>query len=88
MKKALERIEKKYYYYDKDGKKIEGEIPPGIRGDLSGIRGNLTHVRGNLSGVWGDLNECEITDTDRRKGIDVKDLIKKHGNEADGGCDD
>lgn len=31
---------------------------------------------GNISGLLGNLDECEITDSDRQKGIDIRELIK------------
>ena len=55
---------------------ISGDLT-GVRGDLSGISGDLTGVRGDLLGVRGDLDECEITQEDRKRGIDVEDLIEE-----------
>jgi hypothetical protein len=53
-----------------------------VWGDLTGVVGNLTDVVGNLSGVWGDLtdvvgdlSDCGLTDNDRRRGVNVEDLI-------------
>jgi prophage DNA circulation protein len=47
-----------------------------IRGDVSGISGNVSNISGNVSGISGNLDDCEITEEDRKKGIDIKDLIK------------
>ena len=47
-----------------------------IRGDLTGIRGNLTGIRGDLTGISGDLDDCDISDADRKKGINIDDLLK------------
>jgi len=47
----------------------------GLWGDCSGLRGNCTGLLGNCSGVWGDLGDCEISDEDRVKGININDLI-------------
>lgn len=69
---------------------VRGDLS-GVRGDLTGVRGNLTRaygdltgVSGNLTGVYGDLSgvsgnldECEISDEDRKKGIRIEDLIEK-----------
>ena len=60
MKKELTRIESKIYHYQ-DGKKVDG-APAGVRGDLSGVQ--------------GDLDECDIAEKDRAKGIYINDLIK------------
>ena len=82
MKKKLKKTDSIIYHY-KDGKRIKG-VPEGISGDLSGVSGNLTGisgdltgVRGDLLGVRGDLDECEITQEDRKRGIDVEDLIEE-----------
>ena len=54
---------------------IRGDLS-GIRGDLSGISGDLTEIYGDLTGVYGDLTDCEITEEDRKRGIDIKELIQ------------
>lgn len=82
MKKALTRnATPKSYWYWKDGENIF-DSPPSVRGDLTGVYGDLTDVYGDLTGVYGnltsvsgDLTDCEITDEDRKKGIDINDLI-------------
>ena len=40
-----------------------------FRGDVNGISGDVTKISGNL-------DECEISDEERSKGINIKDLIK------------
>ena len=65
MKRALER---------KDGYWNKG---PDIRGDLSGITGKLTGIRGDLTLITGDIGECEITDEERERGVDISELIKE-----------
>ncbi len=54
---------------------VRGDLT-GVRGDLTGVWGDLTGVRGNLAGVRGDLSDCEITDEDRARGIDIATLIR------------
>jgi hypothetical protein len=44
-------------------------------GDLTGIRGNLTDLTGDLTGITGNLSDCCITDEERKKGIDISELI-------------
>jgi hypothetical protein len=61
MKATLEKTTTEIYFYV-DGERKEA-APPGVTGDLSGVR--------------GDLDACEITEEDRNRGIDIKDLIKK-----------
>ena len=60
MLKKLQRKSSTIFHFV-DGKRIEGAPPD---------------VCGNLSGVSGDLDDCEISDDDREKGIDIEDLIK------------
>ena len=48
-----------------------------LRGDVTDLRGDVTDLRGTVSGLRGDVDECEITDEEREKGIDVNDLIKE-----------
>ena len=47
----------------------------GIRGDVSGIRGYVSGIHGDVSHISGDLDECEITNEDRARGIDINSLV-------------
>ena len=47
----------------------------GLCGDCSGLYGNCTSLNGNCTGLRGDLYECDITDEDRKKGIDIAVLV-------------
>jgi hypothetical protein len=47
----------------------------GLRGDCSGLRGDCTGLYGDCTGLRGDLDKCEITAEDRKKGIDIQELI-------------
>ena len=47
-----------------------------IYGDVSGIRGNVSGITGDVSGIRGDIDDCDITDEERKNGIDIGDLIK------------
>ena len=68
MKKALKKAENIIYYY-KGSDRIEG-APPEVSGNLTGISGDLTGIR-------GDLDDCEISDEDRKKGIDISELVEE-----------
>lgn len=46
-------------------------------GNCSGLSGDCTELSGDCSGLSGDLDECEITDEDRVKGVDISDLVRK-----------
>jgi hypothetical protein len=88
MKRSLSRVVALTLYHFDDGVRKDGP-PPGVRGnltdvrgdltgvwgDFSGVRGDLTGVRGDFSGVRGDLSDCGLTDNDRRRGVNVEDLI-------------
>ena len=60
---------------------IYGDVS-NIRGDVSNIRGNVRNIRGDVSDIYGDvsnirgdLDECEITNEDRARGIDINSLV-------------
>ena len=44
------------------------------------IYGFHSDVSGNLTDVCGDLDECEISDSDRKKGVNIEDLILNGGD--------
>ena len=60
MLKKLKKIEINLYWIDEKGDKHEG-CPSGLIGDVSGL--------------IGDVDDCSITDEERKNGIDVKDLV-------------
>lgn len=89
MKKGLIKRKKELYYY-KDGNRIEGANPDligncsGLSGDCSGLSGDCTWLKGSCSGLSGncsnlsgDLDDCELTEEERKKGINIKDLVSK-----------
>jgi len=49
----------------------------GIRGNFSGLSGDCSGIRGNCSGFSGDLDSCEITEEERKQGINIIDLLIK-----------
>jgi len=81
MKKNLEKIENEIYHYVY-GVKISGDVSgisgdvSGISGDVSGISGDVSGISGNVSGIIGNVDLCEITDEERKNGVDINDLIK------------
>jgi hypothetical protein len=46
-------------------------------GDCTGLRGDCTGMYGECTGLSGYFNRCEITEEDRRKGVNIEDLIFK-----------
>ena len=73
MKKALSRVTTKLYHYKGDIK-VDGTNSEMI-GNCTGLYGNCTGLRGDCTGLRGDLYECDITDEDRKKGIDIAELV-------------
>ncbi|MFA6097587.1 MAG: hypothetical protein WC788_08265 [Candidatus Paceibacterota bacterium] len=81
MEKKLTRIKNEIYHFDKDDKKIVGAHSnlsgdvSGICGDVIDIYGNVSGIRGNVGGICGDVDDCEITEEDRNRGINISELI-------------
>jgi len=87
-KKTLTKKEYTLYHY-KDSVKIEGVhsdisgnvngirgVVSNIRGDVNDIWGDVSDISGNVTGIYGNLDDCEITDEERERGIDIRELIK------------
>lgn len=69
MKNLLTRKSPKLWRRNEAGDKIDdGSLP-------SGLRGNCTGLRGNCTGLIGDVDECEITDKERKAGVGVATLV-------------
>ena len=66
MKKALSRVTTKLYHY-------KGDIK--VDGTNGEMIGDCTRLNGDCTGLRGDLYECDITDEDRKKGIDIAELV-------------
>jgi len=62
----------------------------GLEGNCSGLKGNCSGLRGNCTGLWGDctglegnLDVCELTDAERRAGVDITKLIAPRTGEEE-----
>ena len=82
MKKNLTKINNELYYF-KDNIKIvidrndRKTYPPNLTGNISpNLTGNISNLTGDLSNIRGNLDDCEITEEERKKGIDINDLVK------------
>ena len=53
---------------------IRGNVS-GLTGNVSGLTGDVSGIRGNVSGLTGDVDDCEISEEERKNGIDIEDLI-------------
>ena len=69
MKANLIKRKEEELYYFKDGKKQQGKNP-NMRGDCSRLSGDCTELS-------GDLDDCEITEKERKEGIDISRLLKE-----------
>lgn len=83
MKKELTRIKNKFYckhsindICEECRKKVRGDVS-GISGNVSGISGNVTGISGDVSGISGNVDDCELTAEDRKKGVDIQELVKE-----------
>jgi len=47
----------------------------GLEGDCSGILGDCTGIKGNCSDIFGNLDQCRITQKNRKKGVLIDDLV-------------
>ena len=48
-----------------------------LQGNVSGLRGDVSGLSGYVTGLWGNVDECELTESDRQAGIEISDLIKQ-----------
>ena len=48
----------------------------GLRGDVSDLYGDISGIYGDCIGIKGNLDECEITEKDREKTININSLVK------------
>ncbi len=62
---------------------LKGDISK-ITDDISGIIGNVTQIIGDVTGVKGsatgisvNIDKCNLTLADRRRGVNINDLIRR-----------
>ena len=67
MKKMLTKNITKTWYFKGD-KQVDG-IHDRISGDVIGISGDVT-------GIFGNIDNCDLSVEDRKKGVNVKTLVK------------
>ena len=64
MKKALERL----------GKTLTGDTS-NFTGDVSGLSGYVSGLSGYVTGLTGYVDSCDLTDEDRQRGVNIRDLV-------------
>ena len=81
MLKKLRKVNMKVWHYDDDGNYVEsiharisGDVS-GLSGDVGWLRGDVSGLRGNVSWLRGDVNDCEISQKERDKGVNIADLL-------------
>ena len=81
MKKALISENSKLFHYEDDERRegpnedMTGDCTY-LRGDCTYLSGDCTSLIGDCSGLKGNLDECELTEEDRKNGVNIKNLIK------------
>ena len=63
---------------------LRGVISGGVYGDISGVYGVISgDLYGDITGVYGpatscigDIDICELTEEERKNGVNIDDLIK------------
>ena len=74
MKCRLKKSQGLYYY--RDGRKIRG-IANYLYGDVSGLSGDVSGLYGIATNMSGNIDDCELTDEERKNGVDINDLIER-----------
>lgn len=68
MKRLLIKTKKYKLFHIVNGVEIDGE-KPNMAGDCTGLRGDCT-------GLWGNLDDCNISDDERKNGINITGLVE------------
>jgi hypothetical protein len=48
-----------------------------LNGNVSGLKGDVTGIKGDATGISINIDRCGLTLADRRKGVNIKDLVKR-----------
>lgn len=80
MRPVLNRSANVLYYFVDDV--ILNGSSPAMRGNCSGLRGNCSALRGDCtglcgdcSGLRGDLDDADLSEDERKTGVDLKQLV-------------
>ena len=49
----------------------------GLFGDCSDLYGDCSRIHGDCSNIKGNLDDCELSEEDRKNGVNIKYLINK-----------
>ena len=81
MKKSLIKNQT-LYFYRKEIKYIvnrndKSTYPIELSGNISSeLSGNISGLSGSATNISGNLDDCEITEEEREKGVDIEKLVK------------
>jgi len=53
-----------------------GCINSRLRGDISELWGNISGLWGDCTDIYGKIDECELTEEEREKTVDIQELIE------------
>ena len=83
MNKSLIKINNNELYFYRDGVKHvvkrndNTTYPTGLYGNISSeLYGDISGLYGDCANIKGNLNDCELSDENREKGININDLVK------------
>ena len=80
--RQINNIQSALRFFDEDGNPSDVS---NLRGDVSNLtgnesyylRGDVSNLRGDVSNLTGDVDDAEITEKERKNGINVSDLIEE-----------
>jgi len=83
MKRILKKVtslETSLRFFDINGELTDVSNLTGNVSNLTGnvsyyLRGDVSNLTGNVSNLTGNVDDAEISEEDRKKGVDVSDLI-------------
>ena len=55
---------------------LRGDVS-NLTGDVSNLRGDVSNLTGDVSNLTGNVDDAEITEKERKNGINVSDLIEE-----------
>jgi len=73
MRKELKKIFLDLYYIEGSEKSLG--MNPDMSGDCYFLSGDCSFLKGYCSDLEGNLDECEITEGERKRGVDILDLV-------------
>ena len=80
--RQINNIQSALRFFDGDGNpsdvsNLRGNVS-NLRGDVSYyLRGDVSNLTGDVSNLTGNVDDAEITEKERKNGINVSDLIEE-----------